>query len=288
MKRVIYTVALGQAKYGEMAMGLGRSLALLGDETPRVVYTDIERSDWGRCFDQVVRPDGKRHSLEKLTALRFTDADEVLALDCDMLAFKRTDPIFDYFAGTSFGVQGGYTACGTWHEGDVSATASKYGVDKIPKFNGGLLYYDRGAENLIADAFEVGRTYDQHGFERFKGGGVSEEVSVMLAMLQNPGGWLVAPDTMDFQSSAVGLVGKLHLDVISNTCRFLCYRERIRFTEPYIFHAHYFSKFQLYWKQLDKLASLAGYEDRHKPRHMARQWKLRRSFEKRWLKMRGR
>jgi len=288
MKRVIYTVALGHAKYGEMAMGLGQSLALLGDETPRVVYTDIERPDWARCFSQVVRPPVKRHSLEKLTALQFTDADQVLALDCDMLAFKRTGPIFDYFQGQSFGVQGGFTSTGSWHEGDVAATAAKYGVAEIPKFNGGLLYYDRSAEKLIADAFEMGRTYDEHGFERFKGGGVSEEVSVMLAMLKNPGQWHVAPDVMDFQSSAVGLVGKLHLDVLSNTCRFLCRRERVRFTEPYVFHAHYFSKFNLYWRELDKLANLAKYEDEHPARFMARSWKLRRSFEKRWLKWRGR
>jgi hypothetical protein len=56
MKRIVFTVATGQQKYAEQALGLARSLRLIGDSTPRVVMTDIEHPAWRNSFDQVVPP----------------------------------------------------------------------------------------------------------------------------------------------------------------------------------------------------------------------------------------
>src|SRR5690348_12015565 len=92
-KRLIYVVATGKKRFAEMAMGLGRSLRLIGDGNPKAIVTDVEGYDWERYFDLVIKPSAKRSALDKLEALSTTDADQVLSLDADMLAFRKTDEI---------------------------------------------------------------------------------------------------------------------------------------------------------------------------------------------------
>jgi hypothetical protein len=100
MKRIVFTIAVGKRKFAECALGLGRSLKLIGDTTHRVVLTDLTDIEWADCFDQVIPYTGDISWIffEKLTALDLTDADQVLFIDSDSLVFKRLDPIFE--AGT--------------------------------------------------------------------------------------------------------------------------------------------------------------------------------------------
>lgn len=285
MKRVVYTVATGKRQMAEMAMGLGRSLALIGDDTPRAVYTDIEGYDWDRYFQYVIKPVRPRDGLEKLLALELTDADQVLALDSDMLAFKRLGPIFDWCAGKELCVQGIWIKGGQWHGGPVEPAMQKYGVDRIPKFNGGLIYYERtpGVQKVFRDMETARDNYDEHGFDRFREKRVSEEVCLLIAMLQNPI-WTLIPDEYDFQNTGTGLVGKLNLDVITNECHYMCRQHSLRYCEPYVFHAHFHRNYLKYWKQLDKLEWLANYEKQHGHGYMSPMQKFRRSVERRILK----
>ena len=99
--RIVFTLAFGHRKFAEMALGLGRSLRLIGDTTRRVVLTDLDDYPWEKSFDQVIRLKVPTEDLgwAKLYALEHTDAKRVLFIDGDGLAFKRLDPIFDAFAG---------------------------------------------------------------------------------------------------------------------------------------------------------------------------------------------
>jgi hypothetical protein len=106
MRKIVFCVARGKPEYAEMALGLARSLRLIGDTTPRAILTDIEGVEWSRYFDVVVPPMGPRSCLDKLTALDYLDADQVLSLDVDMLAFKRLDDIFAAASGHPLAVQG--------------------------------------------------------------------------------------------------------------------------------------------------------------------------------------
>jgi hypothetical protein len=288
MKRIVYAVARGKPRFAEMAMGLGRSLRLIGDKTPRVIVTDIKGYDWHRYFDEVLPPNGPRSSLDKLTALERTDADQVISLDVDMLAFKRLDPIFDYCNGKDFAVLGHPETEGVFHGLPVPEILKRYGLEWMPRFNAGIVYYERQASffELLAAMREAEATYDQHGFEVFRGG-TSEEVCELMGMIKlGRFHHLIEPETQ-FQHSAAGLIGKLYLDVRKNECRYISRQRYAEFYEPYLFHAWRYKDFLIYWKQLEHLKAIERWEDRHGTMYMSRFARLRRSVERRILKMRG-
>jgi hypothetical protein len=284
VKRLVLTVGRGKPKYAEMALGLGRSLSLIGDPEPRAVVSDLSGFPWEPHFQQVLPAPGKRSALDKLLGLELTDADAILSIDADCLAFRRLGPIFDYCKGKGFAIVGHFQSEGTWHGADVAAVCRDLGVPKIPSFNGGLIYYERTPQTLelIQEMKRIEREFDQTGFERFRGG-ASEEVCVLLAMAKTGYGEVV-PDETDFMNTGVGLIEKLRLDVMNNDCRFVCRRHAVRFARPYVFHASRYSNFSIYWRELDRLAWLDRYGQKRPHGYMSPFFKLRRSFERRYLK----
>jgi hypothetical protein len=107
-------------------------------------------------------------------------------------------------------------------------------------------------------------------------------------MAQNPGAaWHLIPDELDFSNSAMGLIGKLHMDVETGTCEYVCRRYDVRFVRPYLFHASRYIYFNVYWRQLAKLEQLERFEQTHTYGYMSPLAKLRRSIDKRLLRMKG-
>lgn len=287
VKRIVYAVAVGSPKFGEMAMGLGRSLKLIGDETRRVLVTDIPGFAWKRVYDEVLPPSGPRSALDKLFACERTDADQVLSIDVDMLAFRRLDPIFDWCNGRAFAVQGYLTAEGSFHRQPIPKVLAQYGVKEMPQFNGGLAYYERGPEwdAMLAQMRRAEANYGDLGFEGFRGG-KSEEVCMLDAMLK-VGHYHLMPPSLQFQHSAAGLVGKLHLDVLTNRCEFIARQRTVEFVRPFLFHAWRYKDFRVYWRELRKLKRLERYEDTHPSMWISRPERWKRSLHTRWQKLRG-
>jgi hypothetical protein len=290
VKRIIYTVATGADKYAEMAMGLGRSLSLIQDQTPRVVVTDNDKYEWSRYFDKVVEPieDGTGSPyFAKYSALETTDAEQVLFIDADCLVFKRLDPIFEMCAGSGIALAGRMVSDGTWYETDLGGLCSKLGVSMFPRFNTGVLYYERTDTGLkvIQSARQALSSYEEFGFEKLRGK-PSDEPCLAIAM-STTGIGKVLPLSLGLNESGVGLIGKLDLNVLTGTCRFVTGNPNVRLVEPYVFHAHYFAKLSVYWNELEKLKRLERHRDALGPRHMSRWLRLRRSFEKRYLKLTG-
>ncbi|MEZ0326071.1 MAG: hypothetical protein ACAH95_09200 [Fimbriimonas sp.] len=287
MKRIVFTVATGQKKYAEQALGLARSLKLIGDTTQRVVMSDIEHPAWGRCFDQVVPPPKAISSyMLKLAALECTDADEVLFIDSDSLVFKRLDRIFGYCADTDFAVQGRWIKEGHWY-GMMEKILPPLGISQMPRFNGGMMFYRRSeeTERIIREAKLAAENYVSTGLDLFRGT-VPDEPCVALGMVRSGVGKLI-PDTEDFMNTPVGLVGKLEMDVMRARCRFIKHSMHdLRLMEPTILHAGKYVNNAIYWKQLAKLEWLEQYEMAHAYGYMPPIQKLRRSVEKRILKMR--
>lgn len=283
MKRIVFTQAVGKPVFAEMAMGLGRSLSLIGDSALRAIITDLDGYDWGRYFDVVLEP---REPLpwvmfSKLTALNRTDADQVIFLDGDSLAFKKLDPVFDYCAGKGFAVQGQWQSDGFWH-GDLAELCRQHGLRAIPKFNGGFMYYERGAEAALETFWEYGRRWKDFGFVG-NWPHVPDEPCIALAMAKEGIGHLISED-MNFSNTALGLVDKLRMDVRTGECRYVCRRYHTRFVEPFVFHAARYKTFFVYWRQLARLKALERYEDRHGYGYMSPWQKLERSIQRRWLK----
>jgi len=290
-ERIVYTVARGKRKFGEMAMGLGRSLKLIGDQNRRVLVTDIEGFDWPRYFDEVLPVAGPRSALDKLTALERTQADKVLAIDVDMLAFKRLDSIFGFCNGRPFAVQGHWETEGVFHGLPVKEILGKFNLERMPRFNGGMAYYERTGEygELLAAMRHAEQSYDQYGFDPFvRGQHASEEVCMLLAMIDLGRFDYLIPPEHQFQHSAAGLVGKLHLDVLKNECKFISRQRHCEFIEPILFHAWRYKDFLVYWKQLDALEALEKFEDAHPTMYMPKWMKWSRSIQRRLLKMKGR
>lgn len=168
VKRIVYTLAVGKKKFAECALGLGRSLKLLGDSTRRVVVTDQLDHPWDRCFHEVLAPQDPIEwtFFSKLSALERTDADQVLFIDADSLVFRRLDPIFEYCEGKGLGVQGEMVESGHWY-GDVEGHLKRLGIPAMARFNGGMIYYERTPEcaEFIETCFAYGRQERELGFD---------------------------------------------------------------------------------------------------------------------------
>jgi hypothetical protein len=287
VKRVVFTVATGASKYGDMAKGLAQSLSLLGDTTPRVLISDIQRPDLAKWFDQIVVPNPSVPPyMRKLEALSVCDADAVLFIDSDSLAFRRLDEIWEYCEGKPLAVQGYKQREGHWY-GYLEQILPRLGLDYLPRFNGGMIYYERGpeTERLIAEAHRVAASYQDTGLESFRGE-VPDEPCISIAMARTGVGELI-PDDMDFMNTAVGLVGKLRMDVMKAECSFIKRGRRMRLIRPMIFHAAKYVNNTIYWKQLATLEWLERYEERHPYGYMSFAHKLRRSMERRLLRLMG-
>ena len=286
--RIVLTIAVGKEKHRQAALGLGRSLRLIGDATRRVVITDHPELNWSPAFDEVIPWQGeiKWIFFEKLSGLLLTTADQVLFLDADMLVFKRLDPIFDRAAGGGLGVQGRWVSTGDWY-GDIAEHCRRHQVDALPQFNGGMIYYERTPEcaAFIDTIWDYGRRSIELGFSR-DDILIPDEPCIALAIAQTRRGQ-VFPDEVNFQSSATGLIGRLRMDVRKNECNFLSRSFDVKFVEPYIFHASRYMNFRIYWRQLKWLEQLEKYEKRHKFGYMPPWHKLQRSVERRWLKLLG-
>lgn len=256
MSRAIFTVATGAPRYAEMALGLARSLELIGDRTPRYLVSDIADARLARWFAGVFEPDSNALPyLRKLDGLRLTEADQVLFIDSDSLAFRHTDEIFEHCKGMGFAVQGELRREGHWY-GDLGKLLPRYGLDAVQRFNGGLIYYERGGDvqRLFDRANELALNYDETGLERFRGQ-VPDEPCISLAMSLTGVGKLL-PNELDFMNTPVGLVGKLHLSVRKNECRFVKRGNRMRFVRPAILHAAKYVNNWAYWRELRELERL--------------------------------
>ncbi len=287
MKRIVFTVATTHPKYAEQALGLARSLKLIGDTTTRVLMTDLQHEAFSRNFDEVVPPPKAVSTyMLKLAALEATDADEVLFIDSDSLVFKRLAPVFDYCGDADFAVQGRWIREGHWY-GWMEQLLPSLGLAEMPRFNGGMMFYRRspGTQRLIDEARRAAENYDSTGLDRFRGT-IPDEPCVALGMARSRVGKLI-PDTEDFMNTPVGLVGDLDMDVMRARCRFMKHSMHdLRLMEPMILHAGKYVNNAIYWKQLAKLEWLERYEQAHSYGYMPPLQKLRRSTEKRILKMR--
>lgn len=252
--------------------------------------TDQPSFPWDRSFDEVLLPTEpfQRTMLSKLTGLDRTDADQVLFIDCDCLVFKRLDPIFDYCDGKGLCVQGVNVQEGEWY-GNVKDHLARHGVSSMPKFNGGLIYYERTAncKEMIKAVYREGNLPGESGF-LYDSPLIPEEPYVSIAIakagLDREGNAHLIPQNMDFTNSATGLIGKLELDVMRNRCSFVCNQFTVRQVQPTVFHASRYINYTGYWKQLDRLEWLERYESSYGLGYMSPWQRLQRSVQRRYLK----
>ncbi len=256
MKRAVFTFATGHPRYAAMAKGLALSLKLHDTRAQRILVTDSSDAELRKLYDVVLPPPKNfKHWFIKLSALETTDADQILFVDSDGLAMGSLDPIFDAMAGCEFGVQGFWRTEVQWY-GDMTSVMRRRGLEKIPVFSGGFLYYERtpGAEEVIRRTMEHAADYDAIGLDK-NGGKVVDEVCMSLAMAESGVG-RVFPDDEPFSLTPWGLVGDLHVDAIKGECRFIKGQADPKARRPLIYHSAHAKWDHVYWRELRRLFAI--------------------------------
>jgi hypothetical protein len=287
-KQAVFTVAMGKPEFARQGLALGRSLKLIGDQTHRIIYTDMPDHPWESCFHEVIQAKDEWKSTLPLDALDLCDATEILVLDVDMIAFKRLGPIFDYCRAKGFCVQGSFAKTGTWWDQQIEDLCRTVGLEQIPRFNGGLIYYERRPDvvDLIADIKGKNESLKvEKGFLN-RHGHVSTELSIMLAGASHPAFHLIS-DHHNFQASGSGPCVMPKIDVETNTCRFISRQQRIKVVEPFLWHTYFYRHDLLYARQIRKLEKLSQIEACTERGFVPITLRTRRSIDKRILKMRG-
>ncbi|HXH60697.1 MAG TPA: hypothetical protein VNI20_05005 [Fimbriimonadaceae bacterium] len=259
-KRIVFTFATGAPQYTDMALGLGLSLSLHHSETKRVLITD-RKPENGRAdrllplaFDELIEPPKNfSHWFIKLCMLQETDADQILFIDSDGLALRNIDGVFDELAGTKFCVQGAWRSDFTQWYGDINGAMKKLGLESIPQFNGGLIYYERCDEvrQLIMESLAMAERFDDLGLKRLNGR-VTEEVCISLAMATTGIGKVV-PMSRAYSVTPWMMRGKKRLDVVAGECSFVKVVDRPRAFSPMIYHTAQ-AKWDIdYWRELNRI-----------------------------------
>lgn len=189
MDKCILTIATGKQLYVDMAATLARSYRVRNDATkvPFVIATDnlchipADVSQWVT----VVKVDPAKHGHgfgTKLWIDQLSPAKRTLFVDADSLIVGNVSPMFERFAGRPVGVIGGSISGGEWF-GDLGSMLRRFNLARMPKFNGGVYYLERGAiaNSVFARARDLERRYDEIGLVRLRGL-PNDEPLVALAM----------------------------------------------------------------------------------------------------------
>ncbi|MBA3485983.1 MAG: hypothetical protein H0T88_02115 [Lysobacter sp.] len=186
--RAVLTIATGKWVYLNMAIALARSFLWWHRDSAIQFYiaTDITGplpADMDNIRILRFEPGalGRGFSM-KLKLDQLAPADQTLFIDADCLCTGPLEPVFQRFAGHHVSVVGGSITDGEWF-GDVATTRSHFGIEELPKFNGGVYYLERGekASRVYSRARELEERYDSLGLVRLRGC-ANEELLMAISM----------------------------------------------------------------------------------------------------------
>jgi hypothetical protein len=220
LKKNVLTIALGNQLYIDMAVMLARSFLLwntgnsiefyIVTDQPQFVPEDVKKKVNVNTIAEGALPAGFS---SKLYLDELAPEGQTLFIDSDCLIFGDLSSLFERFEGKAVSVVGGYISDGEWF-GDIASVCKKFGVSRIPKFNGGLYYLEKGeqAKAVYNTARELEKNYDDIGFIRLRGK-PNDEVLMAVAMQlhqQKP-----LDDDGTVMSDPQACPGEYQIDIIS-------------------------------------------------------------------------
>ena len=222
----IITIAHGKPRYLKMALNLGRALKYNSPKIPRVVVSDAPPEYFRGLFDQVIpiNRDYGRNVEQKLHLDLYSPFDQTLFIDADSLVTRDMDPIFTDYEGMSFTSPGFVHLSrgmdpGQW-DLDLDAVLDRFKVHALPKFNGGLYYFEKNetARALFETARDLMKNYKDYGIADFRGCGPPDEILLSIAMACHAQD--VVADEGRFMRTLFGLQGKLQMDTLGGGSSF--------------------------------------------------------------------
>lgn len=217
--RAVLTLALGRPLFVGLAVNAARSFfrwhprsdlrfaivtdrrdLLPEDVTRRAEIVEIRPGEYGEGFSP------------KLHLDRLTTADRTLFMDADCLCVGPLEPVFDRFAGRAVSVVGTEPSDGEWF-GDIGARVRHFGLEALPKFNGGVYYLEAGERctRVYDTARGLEARYDELGFVRLRGR-PNEEPLISVAMALH--GEHALPDDGTIHGDMASYPYGLDLDVL--------------------------------------------------------------------------
>ena len=224
--RNIITIATGKKIYSDMAANLARSFfwwhpetdiqfiivtddadGFPADITKRAKIVMIKQGQLGEGFSP------------KLHLDMLAPEGQTLFIDSDCLVFGKLDFVFERFAGKQVSVIGSYISEGDWY-GDVKEICNSFKINRLPKFNGGIYYLEKGptATKVYETARGVEKNYDKMGLSRFRNTTADEIIMSIALELNNQ-----TPITEDatIMSDPQACPGIYNINVISGDRRLI-------------------------------------------------------------------
>lgn len=220
IKRNIITIATGKKLYVDLAVNLARSFYLWNKDTgikfyivtdkPELIPSDI------LVFTTLItvkKGEIAEGFSSKLHLDQLAPQGQTLFIDSDCLIFGKLETVFERFKGNAVSVLGGYISDGEWF-GDIKVICNKFNITRLPKFNGGIYYLEKGelATKVYTHARKIELSYDEIGFKRLRNK-PNDEVIMALAMELN--GMKPVPDDGTVMSDPQACQGGYQIDVIS-------------------------------------------------------------------------
>ncbi len=217
----LITVAFGSRRYTRLAKVLAWSLELHCPFLPRAIVTDSDDPDLARLYDVCLpyRPEWGRGFDYKFYLNDYSPFARTLYVDCDCLVVGSLECVWRLFQDVPFGVEGKQVSDGDF-AGDVAAMCKQVGVEAIPRFNGGMYYFDKSeaAGAIFETAREIMGRYDQHGLTPMARGFASDEPVVAMALAAH--GIEAIDDRGTTMRTPIGIRGPLRIDVLAGYCAF--------------------------------------------------------------------
>lgn len=186
--RGVITLAFGKQRYVDMGKSLGRSLMLNAPNLPRAVVTNSDDPELKELFTHVIpyQPDFGSNVRQKLHLDLYSPFEETLFIDSDCLVLNDLDSFWKAFSGQYFGVPG-------WRELrkgstdpylDVAFILDHFGIEALPKFNGGTYYFRhcKRATHFFDRARELLADSENLRFVQFRQDGPADEAILSVAM----------------------------------------------------------------------------------------------------------
>jgi len=235
--RGLITMAFGNQRYLDMAKSLARSLKLHAPNLPCAILTDSDDAELKTLYTHVIPYQAEFGSFmgPKFYLDRYSPFDESLYVDSDCLALTDLEAFWTTFAGQYFGVPGWRVLRRGDQDPyvDVTYVLDQFGVDELPKFNGGAYYFKRCDETtrFFDTARDLFSRPEELRVGTFRDGGATDEPIFALAMAIH-GLKLTSMDAGGMWTP-IQSTGPIKLDAIRGTCSFVKEGRRV---SPDIIH----------------------------------------------------
>jgi len=186
MEKGLITIAIGK-KFVRQAKHLALSCILRSPQTLRGVITDD--SGFLRDYYDLILPYNPAFGDPFNTKLRlplYSPFEKTLYLDADSLVYAGLDYYFDLLKDQTLLYQGELLTGGIWYM-DIAEVIKKEQVPALPRFNSGMLLFNRGEKTaaLFDTAFGLLDRAADYGIGYFRGQMLPDEPFLSIAFARH-------------------------------------------------------------------------------------------------------